>query len=80
MMKLNGFSEWRVEDYLKTAEQRAAFLNAAIEDADPCALGPSFRCVAEEVGVEVEGGDLSLRDALKVIKASGLRIEAKPVG
>ena len=45
------FTELVVEDYLKTPEQRAAFINEAVAENDPAFLKVALGCVAKAVGM-----------------------------
>ena len=84
--------KWDTVDYLKTDEDRAAYLEACLEEAgdDPAfiakALGNSARAkgmmeLSLETGLEQESlsGEInpSLGTALKVIKALGIRLHAE---
>ena len=40
------FSEMVIEDYLRTPEQRAAFVNEAVAENDPAFLKIALGCVA----------------------------------
>lgn len=72
MSEIRGFSEWNVQDYLGTPEQRAAFVNAAMEESDDPeylkkVLGEVARAegmgkIAESAGVTREGLYRSLRE------------------
>lgn len=44
------FSEWRIEDHLKTAEDRNAYLMAAAEEGTPDAMADAFADVFRSTG------------------------------
>ena len=44
------FSEWKVEDHLKTAEDRAAYVEAAAEEGTPDAMPDAFADVFRSLG------------------------------
>lgn len=46
------FKEWRVEDYLKTPEDRAAYVEAAAEEGTPDAMPDAFADVFRALGNE----------------------------
>ena len=45
------FSEMVIEDYLRTPEQRAAFVNEAVAENDPAFLKIALGCVARAMGM-----------------------------
>ena len=46
------FSEWKVEDHLKTAADRAAYVEAAAEEGTPDAMPDAFADVFRSLGNE----------------------------
>ena len=46
------FSEWKVEDHLKTPEDRAAYVEAAAEEGTPDAMPDAFADVFRSLGNE----------------------------
>lgn len=84
--------KWDTVDYLKTDEDRAAYLEACLEEAgdDPAFIAKALGNIARakgmmelslETGLEQESlsGEInpSLGTALKVIKALGIRLHAE---
>lgn len=49
-----SFSDWKVEDHLKTAEERAAYIRAAEEEGTPDALPDAFADVFRAMGKPTE--------------------------
>ena len=45
-----SFSEWKVEDHLKTPEERAAYIDAAAEEGTPDAIPDAFADVFRALG------------------------------
>ena len=43
-------TEWKIDDYLKTPEERAAYIEAAIEENDPVFLAQALADVARAAG------------------------------
>ncbi len=43
-------TEWKIEDYLKTAEDRAAYIFATVEEGTPDALPDAFADVFRSIG------------------------------
>ena len=43
-------TDWKVEDYLKTPEERAAYIEAAVEENDPAFLAQALADVARAAG------------------------------
>ena len=50
-MSKTEFIDWDIQNYLKTPEQRAAYLNAAIEDNDPYYLQVALGDLARAEGM-----------------------------
>jgi len=48
------FKEWRIEDQLKTAEERTAYIQAAAEEGTPDALPDAFADVFRSMGFKKE--------------------------
>ena len=46
------FSEWKVEDHLRTAADRAAYVEAAAEEGTPDAMPDAFADVFRSLGNE----------------------------
>lgn len=47
-----AFKEWKVEDHLKTAADRAAYVEAAAEEGTPDAMPDAFADVFRSLGNE----------------------------
>ena len=43
-------TDWKIDDYLKTPEERAAYIEAAIEENDPAFLAQALADVARAAG------------------------------
>ena len=43
-------TDWKVDDYLKTPEERAAYIEAAVEENDPAFLAQALADVARAAG------------------------------
>ena len=43
-------TDWKIDDYLKTPEERAAYIEAAIEENDPTFLAQALADVARAAG------------------------------
>ena len=43
-------TDWKIDDYLKTSEERAAYIEAAIEENDPAFLAQALADVARAAG------------------------------
>jgi probable addiction module antidote protein len=88
-------TRWDPAEYLKTERDRAAYLEAALEEGDAmlvaAALGDIARAVgmttiAREAGLGREslykalspGGNPELATVLRVLRAVGLRLHARP--
>ena len=53
-MKKITLSEWKIEDYLKTPEERAAYIEAAAEEGTPDAIPDAFGDVFRAMGKPAE--------------------------
>lgn len=67
-------TKWDIVDHLKSEEDMALYLEAALEDGDPALAAAAIQDIARARGLKVpaSGGDLA--GALEVIKAAGLRL------
>lgn len=64
---------WDAAEHLKTDEDMALYLEAALEDGNPELIAAVISDIARARGMTT-GSDLDLPAMLKVIKAAGLRL------
>lgn len=48
------FTEWKIEDYLKTPEERMAYLEAVMEEGTPDAIPDAFADIFRSLGMKKE--------------------------
>jgi DNA-binding phage protein len=75
---------WDTTDYLKTDEDRAAYLEACLAEAgdDPLFIAKALGNIARAKGLtESLSSEInpSLGETLKMIKALGIRLHAEPI-
>ena len=49
-----SFTEWKIENYLKTPKERMAYLEAAMEDGTPDAIPDAFADIFRSLGMKKE--------------------------
>jgi DNA-binding phage protein len=64
---------WDVVEHLKTEEDMALYLEAALDDGDPTVMSAVIGDIARARGLAT-CGDSDLAGMLRVIKAAGLRL------
>ena len=72
MPRLNA-TPWDVVEHLKTEEDMALYLEAALDDGDPTLISAVIGDIARARGLAT-CGDSDLASMLRVIKAAGLRL------
>ncbi|BBH42211.1 hypothetical protein myaer102_48550 [Microcystis viridis NIES-102] len=78
---------WDAADHLKTKENIAAYLEAALEDGDPSLVGAALGDIARRTGLGRESlykslsnqGNPEFATVLKVLQALGLRLQVVPI-
>lgn len=78
---------WDAADHLKTKEDIAAYLEAALEDGDPSLVVAALGDIARETGLGRESlykslsnqGNPEFATVLKVLQALGLRLQVVPI-
>jgi len=78
---------WDAADHLKTKEDIAAYLEAALEDGDPSLVVAALGDIARETGLGRESlykslsnqGNPEFATVLKVLPALGLRLQVVPI-
>ena len=69
------FSEWKIEDQLKTAEDRNAYIMAAAEEGTPDAMADAFADVFRSMGKRAEA---TACDGLAAyLRATGSKVAPK---
>ncbi|CCI27985.1 conserved hypothetical protein [Microcystis aeruginosa PCC 9809] len=78
---------WDAADHLKTKENIAAYLEAALEEGDPSLVVAALGDIARETGLGRESlykslsnqGNPEFATVLKVLQALGLRLQVVPI-
>jgi len=78
---------WDAADHLKTKEDIAAYLEAALEEGDPSLVVAALGDIARETGLGRESlykslsnqGNPEFATVLKVLQALGLRLQVVPI-
>jgi probable addiction module antidote protein len=78
---------WDAADHLKTKENIAAYLEAALEEGDPSLVGAALGDIARRTGLGRESlykslsnqGNPEFATVLKVLQALGLRLQVVPI-
>ncbi|BAG01294.1 addiction module antidote protein [Microcystis aeruginosa] len=78
---------WDAADHLKTKENIAAYLEAALEEGDPSLVVAALGDIARETGLGRESlykslsnqGNPEFATVLKVLPALGLRLQVVPI-
>ncbi|TRV18981.1 MAG: putative addiction module antidote protein [Microcystis flos-aquae Mf_WU_F_19750830_S460] len=78
---------WDAADHLKTKEDIAAYLEAALEEGDPSLVAAALGDIARRTGLGRESlykslsnrGNPEFATVLKVLQALGLRLQVVPI-